>query len=253
MKLIRNFAGFLIGVFGLYLFIDHMLGFKPNNCFYAANPSIKKYIGTNIVSMYADLSFFTYHTLIFFSAWMMLFTFSDTLGIKKLSSFLRKDTVTTFISLNYIVTALIYTVFEISSGNPTFGLYARTPAAYHNFGTNITIHYIYFTISMVVFLKTKVLKNRYGGYFKASLIPLSYLIVYYVSVLITGLFCYRIIWFPYPIFDPDEFSRLIGIQNEDMFIKVSVLVAVLALMALIYQLLFVTISKIKGRKGIYDI
>ena len=69
-----------------------------------------------------------------------------------MNDFLTQDWLVCFIFANYIFTTLLYTVFQISSGD--FGLYSTVkPVAWHNFGTSILGHYIFFVISLIMYNK----------------------------------------------------------------------------------------------------
>ncbi len=250
MKKTKALLGLAIGIFGLLIFADHILGFEMPEYFYSKNPDIKLYVGTNVVSMYADFSFFTYHSLIFFSIWMIFISLSVILSLKKLNKLLRNSGILSFIFLNYIVTAILYTAFELSGGKPTFGLYAKTPGAYHNFGTNVTVHYVYFAICLIAFLRTHASnKECNGNHIRASMYPMAYLFIYYLTVLITGRCCYRILWFPYPIFDTGSFSTLVGLPDLPQAISVILLITTLLILAVIYQLLFILLMRAKERRA----
>ncbi|MBQ7308254.1 MAG: hypothetical protein IJW82_07005 [Clostridia bacterium] len=187
-----------IGIVGIIMVIQHILGFEFPYYFYEQYPNITKYYGINVVSMYADFSFFTYHTIIFFSVWCILMMVSKIFKTQKIENFLTKSVVISFIVTNYIITSLIYTIFElIFTEKITFGLYANTLSAWHNFGTNILIHYVYFILSILL--------PKFVNIEKTSLkIPIIaiiiYLSMYFAIVKITGMYCYVIEWYPYIIF-----------------------------------------------------
>ena len=249
-KFYKYFYNILIlfcGFVGLWLFLSHMLHFSFPDYFYANNPDIKFYYGTNVVSMWADLSFFTYHTLIFFSLWCIGFAISNFFNFKKLHSFLTNAYVMSFVFTNYVVTAVLYTFFELTSGNITFGLYANVPFAYHNLGTNIITHYIYFIFALILFLKinSSESKNKILCYF-----PICYLIVYYIIVKMTGKFSYIIEWYPYVIFDAKSFGKMFGITNY--FWTVVVLILALIIIGFIYMIMFKFFAKYKTKKSNID-
>ncbi len=190
----------LLGAAAIWLFADHVAGFRYPQYFYDANEGIRKYIGVNVVSRWADFSYFTYQTLLFFAAWMLLLFVSYTLKWQKLHRFLTHEATVTFILTNYTVTSVLYTVFELSSGTPTFGLYAHTNAAIHNFGTNIVAHYVLYLFALGIGLKTETngrLRKRHTALF------VLYLLAYYIGVKITGMYFYEIEWYPYILFDAE--------------------------------------------------
>lgn len=188
----------IMGILSIWLVLDHILKFEYPDYFYNANPGIDYYVGINVVSMVADLSFFTYHTLIMFSLWCILLGISSIFNLKKIYKACTHRSIVVFIFTNYLITSVLYTVFELASGNPTFGLYALNNKAIHNLGTNIFAHYIFFLFDLYLFIKLEKNNNiKKNHYF----IMITYLIIYFIYVKISGLYMYDIIWYPYPIFD----------------------------------------------------
>ena len=247
-KIIYNVLILLCGIVGLWLFLSHMLHFSFPDYFYINNPGIDFYYGTNVVSMWADLSFFTYHALIFFSLWCILYALSNFFSLKKLYNFLTNAYVMSFVFANYVVTVVFYTLFELTSGNITFGLYANTPLAYHNLGTNIVGHYVYFVFSLIIFLKVKSTKSKSDV---MKIFPACYLLLYYVIVKLTGKFAYNIEWYPYVIFDAKSFGQMFGITNYALCIIV--LIVALIIIATIYMLLFCALTNYKLKNSKVDI
>ncbi len=244
-----NIILLFLGMLGMALFLTHMLGFKPHDYFFKANPDIEMYIGVNVVSMLADLSFFTYHTLVFFSAWLILFSLSELFNSKILNSFLRDAAVVSFVCTNFIITAVMYTVFELTSGDITFGLYANTPKAIYNLVTNLLVHYGFFILSLLVLIRTRVnVKNETRRYrLLCILAPTAYLLVYYAVVKITGLISYKIIWYPYPIFDSNAFAAMLALENIPHFAKTLLLICTLILLLLLYLALYRSLILLKKK------
>lgn len=236
----------LIGIIGIWIFIDHLVGFSNHDYFYIQNPGIEKYVGTNVVSMWADFSFFTYHTLIFFSVWCILQFIGNILNLKKLNNFLFRKDVLAFITTNYIITAVCYTIFELSTGKPTFGLYANVPKAWHSFGTNILVHYIIFAISIInyIHIKPSNVVNK-----KSYIIISLYLIIYYIAVKLAGMYCYQIIWYPYPIFDSEALWALLGFESYNSVFSILLLIIINTLIYLLYFIIFNLLLSVKGRKN----
>jgi len=241
MKLnFKNVFLFVIGISALALFLEHILLFTPHDYFYEANPGITYYVGVNVVSEWADLSYFTYHTIIIFGIWCICFSVSDCFNIEKLKHFVCHGSVITFIFTNYLITSLLYTVFELTSGNITFGLYALNRKAIHNFGTNILGHYIFFIIMIIIFIKSKF----YGKVKNRHLIMMScYVFIYYLYVLITGKFMYCIEWYPYPIFDT---YALFG-KRFELYLELPILLIIALCMTVGYYFLLKFISYLKQR------
>ncbi len=243
----KNFYNILIllcGIIGLWLFLSHMLHFSFPIYFYNQNPDIKFYYGTNVVSMWADLSFFSYHTLIFFSLWCILYAVSNFFNFKKLQNILKNTYIISFVFTNYVLTVILYTFFELTAENITFGLYANVPLAYHNLGTNIIVHYLYFIFSLILFLKIKTTKktNKFAKFF-----PLIYLIIYFIVVKILGKFAYVIEWYPYVIFDAKSLGQIFGITNYVMCLVL--LILTLIIIGFVYMLLFKMCVKYKTKKS----
>ncbi len=234
---------------GFVLFLMHMLGFKPHDYFFNANPNIEKYSGVNVVSMTADLSFFTYHSLIFLCLWLVLFSVSELFHFTKLNSFTRKNEVLSFITANYIFTVVLYTLFELTGEEITFGLYANTPKAIYNFVTNIVIHYFYFLLSLTIFIKTDTKKVSYSLRKRLSsvIIPSLYLWIYFFSVKITGLTAYKIIWYPYPIFDAEMLAELLMLTGIPFPVKLILNAIVLVILWAAYLSLYQLLMKLKAR------
>ena len=190
----------LLGIAVVWLVVDHIAGFEYPQYFYDANEGITQYVGINVVSQWADFSFFTYQTLIFFALWLILLFVGYMLKWTKLRRMLTHEATVTFVLTNYTITTFAYTAFELTSGNPTFGLYAYTDEAIFNFVTNILAHYIFYIMALVIGLKIEThgkLKGHHVIFF------IAYLIVYYAAVKITGMYCYEIEWYPYVIFDAE--------------------------------------------------
>ncbi len=249
MKKTHSIICLLIGLFGLFLVYDHISGFTPHDYFYINNPDIEKYIGTNVVSMFADFSFFTYHTAIFFSLWLVLVAGGGLLRLDGLVRFLKRDGIVTFVCLNYFITVVLYTVFELTSGNITFGLYATHYKGIYNFVTNILMHYAMAAVSLMVFIKVRVEKTDTSPY-KAVAIPLAYLLVYFAVVKVTGMYCYRIIWYPYPIFDGEALRRMLHLNIGSPVWQNVILAAVLALLAFGYAYAYTALLKLKRKTAI---
>jgi len=228
MKKGRARTGLLLlsGAVGLWLFIDHICGWKEAPYFYRAHPGILRYAGVNVVSPWADFSYFTYITLILFSVWALLTALSRLTGCGRLEAFLRSNTVVTFTETNYLLTAVLYTLFEVAFGGAKFGLYSTTaPLAWHNLGTNLTAHYLLFAAAMYLTETTKVTKPVTRG--GVGLIS-AFLVVYVAAVKITGMTVYRIEWYPYVIFDHRLFGEALGLRTD---------AAAIALLALTFVLI----------------
>lgn len=247
-KTLTNILFLLCGMVALWLVISHIAHFEYPDYFWRANTDIKTYVGINVVSFWADFSFFTYITMILFGIWCITLSIAKIFNLGKLNDFLSQDWLVCFIFINYLFTAVLYTIFQIPNGD--FGLYSTTkPLAWHNLGTNILGHYILFICSVIIFIKLKSneqisIKNKKTGHITSSV----FLITYYLVVKLLGEFAYQIRWFPYVIFDAESFGSMLGIQNY----AVSVIMLVVCCFALfvIYQLVFSLLLKYKQKQRI---
>ncbi len=240
------YACLVFGLLAIWLFIDHITGFTPHEYFFKANPDIKKYAGINIVSAWADFSFFTYHTIIFFAVWTIGLFLSFVTKSEKLNQFFHHEATVTFVFSNYVVTALLYTVFELASGAPTFGLYAFHNQAWHNFGTNILGHYVFFAFALLIWVKIPTLGTMKKGH---VFLFVAYLVAYYTSVKLTGMYAYQIEWYPYPIFDGELLWGMFGLPNYTIGKGIFLLVVTNAAIGIAYVALLYGVKQVKNKKG----
>lgn len=242
-QILKNIAIILSGAVSLWLVISHVAHFKYPDYFYNANPNIETYVGVNVVSAFADFSFFTYLTLIFFGTRCVLLGVGNLFNLNKLSDFLTRDTVSVFVFLNYAVTVTFYTAFELLTFNPTFGWYGNYPLSWHSVGTNIIGHYLLFIVELLLFIKEK---TTTGNLKPALIIATIFLVVYYVAVKLTGEFAYDIRWFPYIIFDAESFGTSLGIKQK----AVSILLLAILFIGILtgYLIAFKSLVKLKARQ-----
>lgn len=234
----------IIGIIGLWLTISHICHFKYPDYFYEANPNINKYIGTNVVSWKADFSYFTYQTIIIFSLWSIFLSIGELFKIKRISNIMKNTNVMTFVLVNYIVTTLLYTVFEFISGHPTFGYYGPYNLSIHNLGTNLIAHYLLFIVCLVSYIKIKPNNNK--NIKLACVLITIYLVIYFIYVKITGMYSYNIEWYPYIIFDKESIQLLFSINNN--FIGLLIFIATNVTIYSVYMLTYLYINKIKQKK-----
>lgn len=235
MKKAYSYFLLFIGVLGFVIFIEHLMNFSGHEYFYIQNPNIDKYVGVNVVSRWADFSYFTYHTLIFFSTYCILTFISDTFKLAKLNQFLLRSDVVSFITTNYILTTLCYTIFEVTSANPTFGLYGNAPGAWHSFGTNIVVHYLFFIIAIINYFKIK----TNDLFSKKSYVLLAlYFVIYFATVKLTGMYAYRIEWYPYPIFDGNSLAQTLGLNPNNKTISLMLLIVADILIFILYLVIY---------------
>lgn len=234
----------IIGIIGLWLIFSHVYHFRYPDYFYNANPNIDKYIGTNVVSWEADFSFFTYQTIILFSIWCIILSIGELLKKEEILKIVKNNNLMTFVFVNYLITMLLYTIFEFTSGNISFGYYGPYKLSIHNLGTNIIAHYLLFFVCLLCYVKIKPLNNKYT---KISYLLITlYLLIYYVSVKLTGLYAYNIEWYPYIIFDQESIQTILGINND--WIGLLLLILINITVYVIYMLLYIFIKKTKQKK-----
>lgn len=221
-------ATIFCGIISIWLTISHVAHFRWPDYFYNANPDVEVYVGTNVVSPFADFSFFTYITMLLWGAWCVSSGLARIFKCEKLLNVLTTDGLTCFVFVNYVFTTILYTVFSLTSGGD-FGLYSKTePLAWHNFGTNIIAHYLLFIASVVIFLNVE---TRESSLFKVHALSSAFLLTYYVAVKITGETAYRIRWFPYVIFDARSLGAMIGITDYVCSLLLLIVVCVLIFFA----------------------
>ncbi len=170
-RIIFNGVLCTIALLALGIFFTRLILFKPHDYFYVQHPNIQKYVGVNVVSRHADFAFFTYHTILFFAVWLILFSLSNLFAWKKLNAFVRKREVVSFVFVNYVITCALYTFFELTSGNITFGYYGNTPSSIFNLITNIFNHYLLFFLSVAIFLKVQTAPEEKSNGIQEYFIP----------------------------------------------------------------------------------
>ena len=239
-NILFNIILIITGLISLLIVLDYILGFTPHDYFYEQNPGISFYVGVNVVSRWATFSYFTYHTMILFGIWAFLFGISNLFKLEKLNNFLRYKSIVVFIFTNYLITTLLYTIFELTSGNITFGLYALNFKAIKNFITNIIGHYVLFIVMLLIFIKVRTNSNENDH--KHYLFMSLYIFIYYLYVLATGKFMYQIEWYPYPIFDT---YSLFG-TRLDIIVELIILFIISVILSVSYYFVIKLITKLKN-------
>lgn len=235
----------MCGILGLWLVFSHVLHFDYPTYFFKANPDIKTYVGTNVVCASADFCFFTYLTIILFGIWCVLVFVANAFKIQKLEHFLTTDFVVCFVFENFLFTTILYTIFELTSGNITFGFYANVPLAWHNLFTNILCHYVLFACSVVLFSKTKC-QTQNTKTFRPYIFVSTFLILYYTIVKLVGEFAFQIRWFPYVIFDAKSFGAMFGLTNYAWCITLLAFTCIL--LFFVYILIFKFLLHVKHQQ-----
>lgn len=233
----------LCGIISFWLVISHIMHFNLANYIYEQKDLPDVLYGTNVVNKWADLSFFTYITILIFAFWCFFMFASKLFKIKNFYDFLTKDYTTTFVLTNYVCTVVIYNIFQIVAGDD-FGLYNKASSlAWHNFGTNILCHYIMFILACIILLKVQstITKSKLPYMFVTM-----FLVVYYLIVKICGEYAYKVKWYPYFIFDSGAFASAFNIHNQT--ISVILLIICCVAIYMFYMILFFLIKKHKNKQ-----
>lgn len=243
MKKVNSIVLLIFGIIGIWLVIDHIANFEYPDYFYNANPNITKYIGVNVVSWIADFSFFTYHTMILFSLWAMIFAIGELFKLDKISHFVRNNNLMTFIFVNYLITIILYTGFELASGKPTFGYYGPSKMSIYNLITNLIGHYLLFLVCLFAYIKIKpsTINNKIRPYILIT----SYLLIYMICTKLSGMYLYDIEWYPYIIFDREAIMNIVNISNNLLGSILTILVNII--IYIVYMTLYIFIKKKKER------
>ena len=231
----------LCAILGLWIVFDHIGNFLYAN-YLNEHPDLTVFVGVNVVSPWADFTYFTYITVIIFSLWCIGFALSSIFSWQKLNNFFRKDSVVCFIFCNYLLTISLYSFYQIFEHFP-FGWFANSPIGWHSFGTSIIVHYVFFAIECIIFAK---IKTNHSNHKKCHIYSSLFLITYYVTVKIVGEFAFKIRFFPYIIFDAKTFGTLVGISSYGW--SVVLLVFVCCILFFVYQVLLHLLLKIKNKK-----
>lgn len=159
-----------------------------------------------------------------------------------LGKIINSEKVFTFITTNYVLTIVLYLAFELLSGNPTFGLYASVPLAWHNFGTNILVHFGIGAFAIINFFRFKPTSSTHRYYYFSIG---AYLISYFTIVKITGKYCYLIEWYPYFIFDAAETWKIFHLPGNNHLLQVLFLLIICSIIFVLYFLLYNALMKWK--------
>ncbi len=185
---------FLTSCLGLAILIEHIAGYEYQEWFYK-NGIYDPYTNVNVVSRWADFSFFTYISLILFCFFGIFKFIACTFKVKKLNRIVNNSYLVFFICLNQFIVLLLYTISQIAFKG-TFGWWDHSPSSYHSLGTNLVVHYFITIVAIIYFFVHKFDRIE----FKKCLYFLIFFLIYGVIVKITGMYCYSFEWYPYPIF-----------------------------------------------------
>ena len=164
--------------------------------------------------------------------------------LTKLQNFLSSEIVVDFLSTNYIITCVLYTVFEACKSPINFGLYkANEWYAWFVMFTNLLIHHGMFVFAVIFFVKMDTKKSKT---FLHILVPAIYLVLYCVTVKIIGVYAYRIEWYPYGFFHPELIKEMVGLQDSNINGNLLVAAVFVALIA-IYAVTYFAVYKLKRK------
>ena len=238
---------FIVGLFGYALAISTSILVDGQEWFFRMYPDITVYYGNNVVTGWANLSFFTYQTLIFFSTWCILWFVGYFFKLHKLQNFLKSEIVVDFISTNYIITCVLYTVFAFMANPINFGLYdVNEWYAWYVMFTNVLIHHGMFVFALIFYIQIDTRKSKLRLHL---IVPIVYLVLYCVIVKIIGVYAYRIEWYPYGFFHPELIKEMLGLQASNVNGNLLMAIAFVALSA-IYVGTYIGIYKLKQRQQV---
>ncbi len=247
IEYVFNIILFLTSCLGLAIFVEHIAGYEYQAWFYA-NGIHDPYTNVNVVSRWADFSFFTYISLILFCVWGIFKFIACVFKLEKLNKVINNSYLVLFICLNQFIVLILYTISQIAfKGN--FGWYGPYPGSYHSMGTSLVLHYFVTTVAIVYFFIHKFDKIE----FKKCLYFLIFFVVYGIIVKVTGMYCYTFEWYPYPIFSKKALWHALfwSFDNYNDALAVVLLIVTLALILAIYLLFTFLATKYINRKYIY--
>ena len=234
-----------VGLFGYALAISTSILVDGQEWFFRMYPDIKVYCNNNVVTGWANLSFFTYQTLILFSTWSILWSVAYFFKLNRLQNFLKAEIVVDFLLTNYIITCVVYTVFELMSNPITFGMYNPSEwYAWFVLFTNVLIHHGMFVFVLIFFVQ---IDTRPSKRILHVTVPAVYLVLYCITVKIIGVYAYRIEWYPYGFFHPELIKEMLGLQNSNVNGYLLMAIAFVALFA-IYTGTYIAVYKLKGKQ-----
>lgn len=223
---------FLASCLGLAIFTELVVNFEYPEEFYQEE-YFNRFTTINVVSRWANFSFFTYWSLIIFSLWGIFKFIATIFKIEKLQRIVNNSYLVLFVCLNQAIVMILYTVYQLAFDG-SFSYYGPYPRSYHSLGTNLTVHYVITIIAIVYFFFHKFEKIQ----FKKCLIFLVFLVIYGTLVKITGMYCYSFDWYPYPIFSREAIWHTIfgNFNNYHPILALVILIFVLILLIAIYLL-----------------
>ncbi len=228
----------VLGLLCLTVFIMHVAGFVFPEWYYNKYPDTEKYVGVNIVSPWADFSYFTYHSLIIFSVFSILLWYSHVTKNKKLKEYLIRPSVVGFVVTNYVITFTFNLFFDLFMGGFNNAIYSATledtARGYHGLGVDLFVHYFVPIVAFLLIFLVKSSKNdvkhRRGVY--------CYLTIYFIIVAILGRFAYVIEWYPYPFFDFTGILEFLGLNGQSVVLQIFTAIIVMVLLWVVYGLVY---------------
>lgn len=238
-KIFVNLCLIYCAILGLSIIATHMIFFLYAN-YINEHPDVTTQIGVNVVSPWADFSFFTYITVIIFSLWCIGYALSNIFSWQRLNNFLRKDTLLSFVFCNYLLTISLYTFYQLFEELP-FGWFGNHPISWLSLFASIILHYILFAVECVIFVKVRPIHSNHK---KGHIYSATFLLTYYLIVKIVGEFAFPIRYFPYIIFDAQSIGNFVGISSYGWSVVLLVLCCGVLLAG--YQFVFHLLLKLKA-------
>lgn len=237
-------------VLGLALFIDHIVRFVPADYFYKDGVPLDPYTNVNVVSRWANFSYFTYLSLIMFCLFGIAKFFSTIFGhkIDRLKRITDSPYVIIFVCVNQFFVLIVYTASEIAFGGK-FGWYGNNFGSIYSLVTNLIIHYLITSVAIIYFFTVKAkVTPKYCLWYAA------FFVVYGIAVKITGMYCYRFEWYPYPFFSAEGLWHKIFVGKEYNEVAAVILdIAVIAIIAAIYAVTVFAACKIISKNARPDV
>ncbi len=217
-------------------FADHSYFFKEENF----NP----YTNVNVFNGWANLLYVTTLSLLFTAVTFVVSSARAFFCGKYFDGF---SLVLTTCCQAFVM--LVYCAMQIAFKGD-WGLYSKSPAAYHNLGGNLWVHVLTpLAVTVYFFLSLKGGNKEKVSLKKCCAVIFSALILYYIIAKIIGETCFSFRWFPYPIFTPEAiwFALFGGFNNYNPLVSHVLLALAIALIGFVIFAVIWLIVKIYNR------
>lgn len=237
---------FIFALGGLALFLRLFLGYNGPGYYY--HPVTEGEMGLkNAVGRISIFTYFSYLSLFINSIWGILLFFSTAIGSKKAFDVLNDKYLLTFVTLNQIVTMVVYLATQCFVPYP-FGITKLDLSGFFSFLIGFYIHFV-MPITMIIyyffFAKPKNLQ------LKKCLWLLVFPLVYALIVKFLGEIVYKIEWYPYPVFSVEAIWNLLFKTTASLNVPLAVTLICLCcvFVAVVYFLLVFLMCKLSRKKS----